>query len=474
MPSESLPIYNIYQQTIGTDGNLWLATSYNGVFRFDGSHWTNYDTTNGLISMNVRSIECDSHGAIWAGCGGNGLQKFDGTTWKKLTMPGGLRNNYVDDLIIDGDGNVWCAAYPGAYVFNGKSWSSFGVADGSVRVIAIDRSGIKWFGSLYGLNSYDGVQIENYTISNEPLNNGVAAIAVDSTGCRWFGTPQGITRYNGTSWTSFDTSDGLAYGNIISIAVDRSNTVWCGDNIGAVNRFNGTSWEPLMSSFNNSSLLLSETGRIKTISIDNLGNKWFGFNSSGFRAVLVKYNDTVFTRYDTIGTIPLRNIEIADMLFEKNSTMWLATSDGAICFDGTTSTFYTERDGLAANNLKGVDIDKNGNIWFASYVGGVSMLIASSLAVDREMVTRLHRNNNISVVVCNLTTVTTQCLLDKITPIQMSLYDLTGRMLKNCTTLGKPGLNNFTLNTRDVANGKYLLIIDIEGFSKTEKIVLMR
>ena len=51
--------------TIDKNGNVWVATD-NGVFKFDGKEWINYNTTQGLKNNYVRAVFVSSKGVVWA------------------------------------------------------------------------------------------------------------------------------------------------------------------------------------------------------------------------------------------------------------------------------------------------------------------------------------------------------------------------------------------------------------------------
>jgi ligand-binding sensor domain-containing protein len=56
-------VYSIAQ---APDGVLWFGTN-NGVSRYDGTSWLNYDKSNGLLENNVYAIAVSPNGEVWAG-----------------------------------------------------------------------------------------------------------------------------------------------------------------------------------------------------------------------------------------------------------------------------------------------------------------------------------------------------------------------------------------------------------------------
>jgi signal transduction histidine kinase/ligand-binding sensor domain-containing protein/DNA-binding response OmpR family regulator len=81
---------------------------------------------------------------------------------------------------------------------------SLGVEDGLsqnyVLAIAQDRDGFLWFGTVSGLNRWDGHQFESYaSVAEQPTSLGaslILALHADRAGTLWVGTPEGIDRFD--------------------------------------------------------------------------------------------------------------------------------------------------------------------------------------------------------------------------------------------------------------------------------------
>ena len=78
--------------------------------------------------------------------------------------------------------------------------------------------------------------------------------------------------------------------------------------------------------------------------------------------------------YHGTSLISLEDIEIAelqDSLTTQEGILWLATSRGAVRYDGKKARIYTTKeDGFLVDNVKDVMEDSRGNIWFATWGGG--------------------------------------------------------------------------------------------------------
>ena len=208
-------------------GNKWFAGW--GVLKFDGTNWTTYFTSNGLVNNTVHAIAIDVSGNKWFGTD-SGVSELSGSTWTNYTVnstSNGLSNNQVYCIAIDASGNKWFGTNGGVSKFDGSNWTKFTTSNGLVNnyvyAIAIDISGNKWFGTNGGVSKFDGTNWTTYTAPG-----GVVSIAIDAQGNKWFGTWSGVSKFDGLNWITYSTSNGLSDNNIRSIAIDAKGNKWIG------------------------------------------------------------------------------------------------------------------------------------------------------------------------------------------------------------------------------------------------------
>ena len=118
-----------------------------------------------------------------------------GQTWRHITHAGGLGDDSCHAMVCDAAGRCWFGTQShGVTVFNGKTWKTYGPADG-------------------------------------PLGCHVNALAVSPTdGSVWIGTELGLTRWNpaADSWRTYTRSDGLPSDDISAVAIDEYGQVYAG------------------------------------------------------------------------------------------------------------------------------------------------------------------------------------------------------------------------------------------------------
>ena len=126
---------NVHSAFQDKSGNLWFATTNDGVYRYDGKSFTNFTTTDGLFSNTVYSILQDKAGNIWFGCDG-GLGRYDGRTFTAVPITTDFGNYFVPDksanskyattsLLLDKNGRIWVGTSKGVYIYNGFNFTHF-------------------------------------------------------------------------------------------------------------------------------------------------------------------------------------------------------------------------------------------------------------------------------------------------------------------------------------------------------------
>lgn len=113
----SLVLPGISVKTIALDNNggLLLGTDQ-GLVRFDGKQSFLWYVNLGeemIYHPNITSIAWDADNHLWVGTDGDGLLNYDGEHWKQFNTTNGLPTNRIRKVFADHLGEVWIAAYTG-------------------------------------------------------------------------------------------------------------------------------------------------------------------------------------------------------------------------------------------------------------------------------------------------------------------------------------------------------------------------
>jgi signal transduction histidine kinase/ligand-binding sensor domain-containing protein/AraC-like DNA-binding protein len=111
-----------------------------------------------------------------------------------------------------------------------------GLSQSYVFAIAQDRDGFLWFGTISGLNRWDGYQFESYaSVADQPASLSapvVLALHADAAGNLWVGTPEGIDRFDAgaNAFRRYGAAlRALNHGRPVpveAIASDRAGRIW--------------------------------------------------------------------------------------------------------------------------------------------------------------------------------------------------------------------------------------------------------
>jgi ligand-binding sensor domain-containing protein len=122
------------------DGTIWAGNNGDGLFRYDGQGFTNFSREKnlhnpdfekypigkpGLLSR-VWTIADDKQGNLWVGTIDNGVWRYDGKTFTNFTTKDGLGTDGIWVIFKDNDGNLWFGTEgAGVFVFDGKKFKKF-------------------------------------------------------------------------------------------------------------------------------------------------------------------------------------------------------------------------------------------------------------------------------------------------------------------------------------------------------------
>lgn len=248
-PTRTGGFFSVDTETIAFDSsqNLWVGTITDGIFKYDGASWIQYDTSNSPLPHNqVFDIEVGSNGDIWMVTHKH-LVQFDGTNWTLHVRPGS--GGSTPKLLQDGNGAMWIArSYPtGVERFAQGNWTVF---DTSNTPMVYDRyfDMVKGSnGSIYlaglDLMHFDGTNWTPTPVPNASLAGPFPQSMVRKGDGIWLGNWNTVQYFDGVAWTIYDSSNtGIPFNSVRHLTIDRQGHIWGGQVDGTVFRFDGSQW----------------------------------------------------------------------------------------------------------------------------------------------------------------------------------------------------------------------------------------
>jgi len=404
-----------------TDGNIYK-------YKADKSKIQVFNPNNKKIS----SIIEDRHGNLWIGTW-KGLYKYDNKQFLPFALNGHVifDNVYVEFILEDSKGNLWFGTDSGVKKFNGSYIEAFQsnkdeLLEKWVTAIVEDRDGKLWFGTWgSGICQYDN-SIQHYTLSNTISKNQITSAIEDHNGNLWFTTKgEGVFRFDGKALQNikepdhFTIKDGMISDEIDSVIKDNDGNLWF-SGIKGMTKYNGETFKAIRFAFSSEAkvipLLMDKKGNLwldiqknrytieivkynkgnaqpfpleipkqayNTVSVtleDKSGNIWFGTESDG----IYRYKDGIVDHFKSEETKELDGNMISSITEDAKGNVWFGllgndkpeysskTRGGLSMYNGITFQSFSTKDGLGNNSVTSIMRDKNNNLWFGTWHGGVS------------------------------------------------------------------------------------------------------
>jgi len=164
-----------------SNGDAWFASPLGGITHFDGTTFTPYDTSNGLLSQFVTALLIDDQDNKWVGTS-SGMSVLDATNTsftqhtRMYIMPPPDTLNPVVDIVMDSQERIWTAIYVGylavggVAMWDGNQWIDFDVSDGlvgpNVKGLAIDSQDNIWVATSTGVSKISAIPSAVSAIKN--------------------------------------------------------------------------------------------------------------------------------------------------------------------------------------------------------------------------------------------------------------------------------------------------------------------
>jgi ligand-binding sensor domain-containing protein/signal transduction histidine kinase len=344
------PIKDIYSDT---DGNLWLASAGNGVYRCEGSKYVTFDSSQGIPESKIvmavtndwsghvllgvdggglirhenqklnnikapilKGIQClytDKNKTTWIGTDQSGLWRYDKNGFKQIK---GSEELAIHNVAVDSSGTVWLATSGGCdYYENGSIKHLNGVTDFSSSIMVSGRDSV-FVGTQNGVVLVLNKKVVN-TFRLSPLKNSAIYSMIRYRDLMLVGTDDsGIFAWDIKSgdFKRYTVTDGLKANSIYSLVADESGNVWVGTGKG-VNRMKFNPGNKRFTVIDNtgSKEQIFETNQNAIIYKDH--QVWVGTT----KAVLV-YNTRVMAQSSNPPNIIIEDVKLMPQIGTNKST----------------------------------------------------------------------------------------------------------------------------------------------------------
>ena len=336
---------------------------------------------------------------------------------KKILLPNEAIGSITPNKIT---GDVWISASR-VYKINGNSYQTYTQQNGlptNPGTIFCDNENVVWFGSVLGLTK---LAAENYTFhdfNSKNVNSMITALQYDQYSNLWCGTFDGIVLKHGNDYKNFYRLHNKQIGYVAWLHHD-SGDVYAGTSLGILKmnqnemRLISTIKTSKMTVTQNGDLLIgTEAGELYKLRDDEMlkysvspvlidfidgiiqdanNNIWVGYRGVGIR----KYREDgmhLQAKGEYSTKTGHRDLRIRCVTLDKKGNMWWGTRTNGVFIvaaDEKKTWHITTANGLSANWVRSIGIDKNDIVYLATNKG-VNMISGS---YDSPVISRLQAVN---------------------------------------------------------------------------------
>jgi len=258
-----------------------------------------------------------------------------------------------------------------------------GLSHNSVYSIFQDSKGFMWFGTLVGLNKYDGYKFTVYT--HDPDNpaslshNAVMAIYEDRSGVLWIGTHAGgLNRFDRDTEQfihyQHDPADphSLGHNRVLSIYEDRSGTLWICTEGGGLNRFDRDTEQFIRYQHDPNDPKSLSGNNVTSFYEDQSGELWIGTHDGGLNRFDRDTGQFIRYQHDPADLQSLSSNWVDSFYEDPSGTLWVGNVGGLDRFDRDTGRFIHYRHdpadphSLSENKIARMYEDHSGNLWIGT------------------------------------------------------------------------------------------------------------
>jgi len=342
------------------EGYIWFATM-DGISRWDGISFENFNTANGLPASQVYDIFEDDGGLIYFPTYGGGTAVYKNGSLKRAFTE-------IDSFDVDlaalekgADGNYYFGGYDGICVSDPLNNIFVPDSSNSVWNITRGRDGTLYFGTYkVGVRIFKNGEWSYFDKNNGLKDNAVWKVLESSSGELHIGTNSGLSVFSRDSLITEVFENEFSNDRITAICQTHDGIIYYGG-VKGVSFFKNGEWNYISKE---NGLIASDTWSIYE---DSYGQVYFGSAGGGVSI----YRPEIFLSYNMDHGLA---DDIVQAVYEdENGVFYFGTEDGlSILREGEFSTITTS-EGLAGNIIRDIKGDGKGKI-FVGTRSGLSIL----------------------------------------------------------------------------------------------------
>jgi streptogramin lyase len=355
--------YPVSTMAVDKDGSIWggIATTGQdaGLLRFSGGEWKSYVTpqVDGR-QIAVRYLRAGSNGDLWIGSDSQGLYRLSAGKLDHFDTTDGLSGDTIRQIFEDREHTLWVITNRGIDSFHDLPVVSFTSREGLAGLpndIITSRSGDVWVAANHNLNRFHEGQFFNFP--ETAVKDLIRYLFCDSQDRIWVAAGEQLLLYDHDRFTPVTDQYGDNLGVIDEMEEDSRHRLWAS----VLNKTDPTKNKLLLiqdlhvaQSF--PSPEVADHQALDVLAPAQNGDLWIAGSSHG----LYRFHDGKFDQVNLNGF----DGQIVDMTSDPDGALWIATLHGAMRYMNGKAKTINRVNGLPCENVFDVMNDPGGSHWF--------------------------------------------------------------------------------------------------------------
>jgi ligand-binding sensor domain-containing protein/signal transduction histidine kinase len=309
------------------EGDLWLGTANNGLYRVHDGHGDHYGSTDGLSSDAVQGFYEDREGDLWVATS-RGIDRFRDTRVVSYSIREGLTSEDVDSVLASRDGTVWIGNLRALDVLRHDKFNGIGRGKGLPGTL-------------------------------------ITSLFEDQSGRVWVGVDSGLTVYENARFRWITKSDGASVGVVTAIAEDVDHNIWVATTEPALLRIQdlavGEEIKP------------PQIPRVLSLAADPKDGIWLGLSNGN----LARYKRG---QLDMVTTSGPGNFSVRNLMVDADGSAWWVTQEGLFHWKKGRIGTLNSHNGLPCDDMFALVKDGKGSLWLDAQCG---LVVIDSAELER-------------------------------------------------------------------------------------------
>ncbi len=302
------------------EGDLWLGTANNGLYRVHAGQADHFGSADGLSSDAVQGIYEDREGDLWVATS-RGIDRFRNTRVVTYSIREGLTSEDVDSVLASHDGTLWIGNLHALDVLRHDRFNGIGRAKGLPGTL-------------------------------------ITSLFEDQSGRVWVGVDSGLTLYENARFRWITKSDGASLGVVTAIAEDVDHNIWVATTEPALFRIQNLAVRE--------EIKPPRIPRVLSLAADPKDGIWLGLSNGN----LARYKSG---QLEMVTTNLPGNFSVRNLLVDADGSAWWVTQEGLFRWKTARVGTLNSRNGLPCDDMFALVRDGQGSLWLDTQCGFVAI-----------------------------------------------------------------------------------------------------